>query len=320
MKYLVTGGAGFIGSEAVRQLVKSGHEVCVIDSLTYAGNLFSLESVIDKIKFYEISINNSELLFEKIGNEKFDGILNFAAETHVDNSIISPTEFIQTNILGTFHLLNLARKMKCLMLQISTDEIYGSTTTGSFKEQDSQNPSSPYSGSKAAAEMLVMSYFKTYSVKTLIVRCSNNYGPFQHPEKLIPSFISKAQRNEKLPVYGTGLNIREWIHVTDCVRAILMVLEHGQFGEIYNISSGEFKTNLEITLSLLKLLNKSESLIEYVEDRVGHDYRYAVDSSKIRTELKWLPEIQFSQGLESTVDWYIKNTHHSNKKKRFHVV
>jgi len=321
MKYLVVGGAGFIGSEAVRQLVELGHDVHVIDSLTYAGNLLSLESVKTNIKFYQVDISENSALENIFSTENFDGILNFAAETHVDNSILSPTEFIQTNIIGTFNLLSIARKLQCRILQISTDEVYGSIDSGTFDEHDLLNPSSPYSGSKAAAEMLVMSYFKTYKVKTLIVRCSNNYGPFQHPEKLIPSFISKAYFNKKLPLYGTGSNIREWIHVVDCVKAIILVLQKGELGNVYNVSSGEFKSNLEITFEILKILNKSKNLIEYVEDRLGHDFRYAVNSSKLRTQLQWKPEINFSNGLESTVDWYIKNQNFIDKSKRFsHVL
>ena len=317
MKYLVAGGAGFIGSEAVRQLVELGHDVHVLDSLTYAGNMLSLESVINHVKFYQADINKNNQLIDIVGDEKFDGILNFAAETHVDNSIISPTQFIQTNVLGTFNLLSLAHKLQCRMLQISTDEVYGSIDFGTFNEQDLLNPSSPYSGSKAAAEMLVMSFFKTYKTKTLIVRCSNNYGPFQHPEKLIPSFISKAFNKKKLPLYGDGSNIREWIHVTDCVGAIVLVLKEGELGNIYNVSSGEFKSNLEITLEILKIMNKSKNLIEYVEDRVGHDYRYALSTLKIRSHLGWEPQINFSTGLESTIDWYRNNQQFVESSKRF---
>jgi len=317
MKYLVAGGAGFIGSEAVRQLVELGHDVHVFDSLTYAGSMLSLESVINDIKFYQVDINNNNLLIDTVGDENFDGILNFAAETHVDNSIISPTEFIHTNILGTFNLLSLADKMKCRMLQISTDEVYGSIDSGTFNEKDLLNPSSPYSGSKAAAEMLVMSYFKTYKTKTLIVRCSNNYGPFQHPEKLIPSFISKAFNDKKLPLYGNGSNIREWIYVADCVRAIILVLKEGELGNIYNVSSGEFKSNLEITLEILKIMNKSKNLIEYVEDRIGHDYRYALSTLKLRTQLKWEPQINFSTGLKITINWYTNNQKFVDGSKRF---
>jgi dTDP-glucose 4,6-dehydratase len=307
LRILVTGGAGFIGSEMTRQLVKSGHRVTVIDSLTYAGNIKSLDSVRNQIDFRRIDIRDAEKLTQEFKDGNFDSVVNFAAETHVDNSISNPEIFLETNILGTFNLLELARKHQFRFLQVSTDEVYGSIRTGEFTEDDKLDPSSPYSASKAAAELLMQAYIKTYSIHALGVRCSNNYGYFQHFEKLIPAFISKIKNGQKVPVYGDGNNVREWIHVSDSVSGIIKVLETGLRNEFYNISSGEFFNNLDVTRKILMYFGLGDEQIEFVEDRLGHDYRYALDSSKIQRELSWNCRIPFDQGLRLTIEWYLNN-------------
>lgn len=307
MKVAITGGAGFIGSEMVRSLIRLGIKVHVIDSLTYAGNLESIREFKDHIVFHETDIRDKDSLSIIFIENEFDTVVNFAAETHVDNSINSPEIFLETNILGVFNLLELARKYGFRFLQVSTDEVYGSIQKGEFSEDDKLNPSSPYSASKASAELLIQSYIKTFSVNALGVRCSNNYGQYQHYEKLIPSFISKIKRGYNLPVYGDGSNIREWIHVSDSVSGIIQVLEKGRIGEFYNVSSGEFKTNLEVTKSILEYFNAGIDRIDFVVDRLGHDFRYAINSSKIRSELGWYPKVKFEQGLKETIEWYLDN-------------
>jgi dTDP-glucose 4,6-dehydratase len=307
MEIAVTGGAGFIGSEMCFQLVSLGHHVYVVDSLTYAGRKESLNSIMSRVAFSEIDIRNHELLEIFFSENKFDIVVNFAAETHVDNSIENPRIFLESNILGTFNLLEQARKHGFRFLQISTDEVYGSIREGEFFESDKLEPSSPYSASKASAEMIVNSYVKTYGVEALGVRCSNNYGPRQNLEKLIPAFIGKLTRGEKLPVYGNGLNVREWIHVSDSVSGVIKVMLEGKIGEYYNVSSGDFYSNLEVTKQLLSYFEKDDTFIEFVEDRKGHDFRYAINSEKIRSELGWFPKVMFSTGLTSTIEWYLQN-------------
>jgi dTDP-glucose 4,6-dehydratase len=315
VKIAVTGGAGFIGSEMVRQLVGLGHDVTVIDSLTYAGRMSSLETVQKEIKFLRIDIRSKFDLEEVFANNDFEMVVNFAAETHVDNSIREPEIFLETNILGTFNFLELARKFRFRFLQISTDEVYGSIHEGFFNEDDKLDPSSPYSASKASAELLMQAYVKTYSIPALGVRCSNNYGHFQHYEKLIPAFISKISKGEKVPLYGDGKNVREWIHVADSVSGIIKVLESGKEGEFYNISSGEFQENLYVTGKILEYFGYGEEKIDFVEDRLGHDFRYAIDSSKIKNELGWKPQIAFDEGLKLTIDWYIQNPSYLQKSR-----
>ena len=315
MNIVVTGGAGFIGSEMVRQLASTPNRIIVIDSLTYAGNKNSLSSVIEKIQFEKIDIRDKKAVKEYFASSKVDSVINFAAETHVDNSIAAPEIFLETNILGTFNLLEAAREHKFRFLQVSTDEVYGSILQGEYREDDKLDPSSPYSASKASAELLVQSYVKTYSVEALGVRCSNNYGFYQNREKLIPAFIEKLSTGKKVPVYGTGNNVREWIHVSDSVAGIKKVLDKGKVGEFYNISSQDFRTNLEVTRKIIHFLKKDESSIEYVEDRWGHDFRYAIDSSKIRDELGWHPLIDFESGLNQTIKWYLDNQEYLHEKK-----
>ena len=316
MKIVVTGGAGFIGSEMVRQLSQSEDQLVVIDSLTYAGNLDSISPVLDKVGFEKIDIRDNSAIKDYFANSSVDCVVNFAAETHVDNSIASPEIFLETNILGTFNLLEAARKYKFRFLQVSTDEVYGSIREGEFKESDKLDPSSPYSASKASAELLLQAYVTTYSVEALGVRCSNNYGYYQNREKLIPAFIDRMIRGEKLPVYGTGKNVREWIHVSDSVAGIIKVLNAGKVGEFYNISSQDFQENIEVTRKIIEFFNGDESCIEYVEDRLGHDFRYAIDSSKIRAELGWVPLIRFEEGLAETIQWYLDNPDFLHEKKQ----
>jgi dTDP-glucose 4,6-dehydratase len=307
LRICITGGAGFIGSEMSRQLAKDGHQIYVIDSLTYAGNLKSLFSIEDNIHFSKIDIRDNSEIMDYFSEVKVDSVVNFAAETHVDNSIISPEIFLETNILGTFNLLEAAKRHKFRFLQVSTDEVYGSIYEGEFKEEAKLDPSSPYSASKASAEMLMQAYIKTYSIEALGVRCSNNYGHFQNREKLIPAFIGKMVAGKRLPVYGAGDNVREWIHVSDSVAGISKVLEDGNVGEFYNISSGDFRSNIIVTQAIIEYFGKGSECIEYVEDRLGHDFRYAIDSSKIRQQLNWEPKVTFEDGLEATIEWYLNN-------------
>jgi len=316
MRVLVTGGAGFIGSEMCFQLISLNHDVHVIDALTYAGRKESLASILGDIRFTLMDIRDSHQLDRFFENNDFDVVINFAAETHVDNSIDSPRIFLESNIFGTFNLLEQARRHGFRFLQISTDEVYGSIREGEFSESDKLEPSSPYSASKASAEMIINSYIKTYDVKALGVRCSNNYGPRQNSEKLIPAFIRKLTRGEKVPVYGSGLNVREWIHVSDSVSGILRVMLEGKIGDYYNISSGDFNSNLEVTQRLLSYFDKDDSFIEFVEDRKGHDFRYAINSQKIRSELGWVPKVKFSAGLNSTIEWYLQNPSYLNVEKK----
>jgi len=310
MKILITGGAGFIGSEFVTQISEQNNtEITVVDSLTYAGSMENLATVSNNIDFHELDIRNKSGLQKVFKDNQFDWVVNFAAESHVDNSISSASIFLETNIYGTLNLLELSRDYGVeKFLQVSTDEVYGSLMEGFAKEEDRFKTSSPYSASKASAEHFVQAFQETFKLPTLIVRCSNNYGPRQYPEKLIPFFIKKLIANEPVPVYGNGKNIREWMHVSDCARGILQVLQRGILGEAYNISSGEFKENKEIAYTLVDILGKDPKLVEFVSDRKGHDFRYAIDSSKIRDYLGWRPEINLETGLASTVEWYVSNS------------
>lgn len=315
---LVTGGAGFIGSNFIKMMIDDFDEYFIInlDSLTYAGNLENLKNIDkNKYKFYHGSINDSALV-ETIFNEfRIDKIINFAAESHVDRSIKNPNIFVETNVLGTANLLNIARKYidnGIKFVQVSTDEVYGSLPEDKpeekFTEQTPLNPHSPYSASKAAADLLVQSYHDTYGLDTAITRCSNNYGPYQFPEKLIPLMINNAINDKSLPVYGDGKNIRDWLHVSDHCLAVKIVAEQSKAGEVYNIGGNNEMKNIDIVKLIISALNKSESLIKYVPDRLGHDRRYAIDSSKIQNELNWQPKVSFEQGINDTIKWYLNNS------------
>ena len=313
MKLLVTGGAGFIGSSFVRFVIRTRQDIDIVnfDLLTYAGNLRNLEEVATnpRYQFVQGDIAERTQIQSVFQKHRFDGIVNFAAETHVDRSILDSAPFVRTNIEGTRCLLEEARQHKIAkFVQISTDEVYGSLgSSGSFREETPLDPTSPYAASKAAADLLVLAYVKTHRVPALITRCSNNYGPYQFPEKLIPVLITNAMENRPLPIYGDGLNVREWIFADEHSRALLLALEHGTPGEIYNVGSGEGKTNLEVVREILRLMEKPESLIQFVPDRPGHDRRYSLDCSKIRREWNWSSEVGFSIGLAATIEWYRKH-------------
>lgn len=309
MKLLITGGAGFIGSNFIRSILKRypEYEIVNLDKLTYAGNLNNLKDV-EKNKNY--SFIKGDICDKKtVGNAVKDSdiIVNFAAETHVDRSIIDAGDFVTTDVLGTYRLLEAARKYDIeKYVQISTDEVYGSIEKGSFRENDRLEPSSPYSASKAGGDMLVHSYYVTHRLPAVITRSSNNFGPYQYPEKLIPLFITNALRNKKLPLYGDGRNVRDWLYVLDNCNAIDLVMHEGIDGHIYNIGSGNEITNIEITRLILKELKKPESLVEFVPDRKGHDRRYSLDASKIQKH-GWKPKYDFETALKETVKWYIGN-------------
>jgi dTDP-glucose 4,6-dehydratase len=308
-RILVTGGCGFIGSNFVRHMLgRYPYRIVNLDRLTYAGNLENLKDLEDddRYTFVKGDIADGEDL-EKVFSREIDGIINFAAESHVDRSIMDPDAFIRTNITGTFRLLEEARKRKVRrFLQISTDEVYGSLgKEGKFTESTPLSPNSPYSASKTSADLLAMAYFKTFNLPVVITRCSNNYGPYQFPEKLIPLIITNAMADMDLPVYGDGLNVRDWIHVNDHCEAIDAVYHKGVPGNVYNIGGESERTNMEIVTLILKILGKPESLIKYVKDRPGHDRRYAIDSTKIKTELGVTPKTLFSEGMEQTVRWYL---------------
>lgn len=307
MRILVTGGLGFIGTNYVIGMIKKGvapEKITVLDALKFGSNKNNLSGKNCDIIIGDIS--NVKLMKKIIPD--FDIIINFAAETHVDRSIANPQPFIESNILGTFGILEAMRESKsdATLVHISTDEVYGDIEKGSFTEESRLRPSSPYSATKASSDMLVMSYARTYNINAMITRCTNNYGPYQFPEKLIPKTIIRASKGNKIPIYGKGTNIRDWIFVEDHCNAIDAVLEKGERGEIYNISSGIEKTNLEIVKEILKLMNKSQDIIEFVQDRPGHDIRYSLDSTKIRN-LGWKPKYSIKEGLEETVGWYLQN-------------
>ena len=314
-KMLITGGAGFIGSNFIHYILSkyNDYQVINLDKLTYAANLDNLKDIEDNknYRFIHGDIADQEFIFKLFENEKFDIVINFAAESHVDNSILNPQIFTITNILGTQVLLDACRKYNIKRFhQVSTDEVYGELPLDDnsilFTEKTPLNPSSPYSASKASADMLVKSYYRTYSLPITISRCSNNYGPYQHLEKLIPLMISKAINNDNLPVYGNGLNVRDWLHVYDHCTAIDLIIHEGKIGEIYNIGGNNEKSNIDVVKIILKELGKSEKLIKYVNDRPGHDLRYAIDSTKIKTSLNWKPVYSFEKGIQDTIKWYTK--------------
>ena len=313
---LVTGAAGFIGANFAEYFVNKHPEynVIVLDKLTYAGNMDNLKKVQDKIKFEKGDICDFEFVTSLFEKYNIDGVIHFAAESHVDNSIKNPFIFTQTNVMGTHTLLEAAKRAwgevsENKFLHVSTDEVYGALgEEGYFTEKSPIKPSSPYSSSKASSDLIAFAYCETYKMNVNVTNCSNNYGPYQHNEKLIPHMIKLAMNNEKLPVYGTGKNVRDWLYVEDHCEAIDLVFHNGKKGERYNIGGHNEKRNIEIVKLILKQLGKSEDLIEYVEDRKGHDYRYAIDPTKIKNELGWEPKTKFEDGIVKTIDWYVNNT------------
>lgn len=310
-KILVTGGAGFIGSCFVRHILQKypDYKVINIDALTYAGNIENLDDIKDNSNYTFVHGNICDKNLVADLMTEVDTVVNFAAESHVDRSITGPEIFIDTNVKGTLNLLQNAKEKGIdRFLQVSTDEVYGSLgKTGYFYETTPLAPNSPYSASKASADMLVRAYHETYGMPTLNTRCSNNYGPYQYPEKLIPFFISLLLKGEKVPVYGDGLNVRDWLYVYDHCEAIDTVLHKGKIGEVYNIGGHNEKTNMEITRLILEAMGKDESSIKYVADRLGHDRRYAISNDKITSELGWKPSLTFEQGIKITIDWYLNN-------------
>jgi dTDP-glucose 4,6-dehydratase len=309
MRLLVTGGSGFIGTNFVRDQLARHPERSVVnlDALTYAGNPANLADLAadPRYVFVRGDIRDAALVGELMG--EVDAVVHFAAESHVDRSITDPGAFVSTNVQGTFTLLEAARRDGVdRFLHVSTDEVYGSIAEGAFRETDPLRPSSPYSASKAGSDLLALAYHMTHGLPVVVTRCSNNYGPYQFPEKLIPLFVTNLLEGRKVPVYGSGTNVREWIYVLDHCRAIDFVLDRGAPGEVYNIGSGVEKTNLEITDALLRLLGRDESAVEHVDDRKGHDFRYAIDCSKLRA-LGWTPAFGFEEALAETVDWYRAN-------------
>lgn len=330
MKILVTGGAGFIGSAVIRHLItETSHSVVNVDCLTYAGNLETLEAVADDSRYFfeQIEIGNVPAVGDVVERHQPDAVMHLAAESHVDRSIDGPAAFVQTNIVGTYALLEVSRrywtnlpgkrKAAFRFHHVSTDEVYGSLgDTGYFTEETPYDPSSPYSASKAASDHLARAWQRTYGLPVLVTNCSNNYGPYQYPEKLIPLMIQNALAGRPLPVYGRGENIRDWLYVDDHARALLAVLERGRVGETYNIGGDSERQNIDVVRTLCRLLDEAapdsphaphDSLVTYVTDRPGHDHRYAIDAGKIRRELGWSPQETFESGLRRTVEWYLSN-------------
>ena len=316
MKILVTGGAGFIGGNFIHYMVNKYPEDSFVnlDLLTYCGNLETLRPVenMPNYKFVRGDIADRPFIFELFRQEKFDVVINFAAESHVDRSIENPAIFVQTNVLGTTTLLDACKEFGIKRYhQVSTDEVYGDLPLDRpdlfFTEDTPLHTSSPYSSSKASADLFVMAYYRTFGLPVTVSRCSNNYGPYQFPEKLIPLMISRALADEKLPVYGEGLNVRDWLHVYDHCVAIDLIVRNGKVGEVYNIGGHNERTNMEVVKTILSALNKPESLIEHVEDRKGHDRRYAIDPAKLERELSWKPVYTFDTGIPQTIEWYLSN-------------
>lgn len=311
MRLLVTGGAGFIGSCFIRHMLKKhpDYKIINLDALTYAGNIENLDDIKNNpnYKFVHGNICDKKLVRELIS--EVDCVVNFAAESHVDRSITGPEIFIETNVQGTLNLLQASKEIGIdRFLQVSTDEVYGTLgKTGYFYETTPIAPNSPYSASKASADLLVRAFWETYKLPVLNTRCSNNYGPYQYPEKLIPFFISQLLKGEKVPVYGDGLNVRDWLYVYDHCEAIDTVLHRGRLGEVYNIGGHNEKTNLEITHLILDAMGKDENSIKYVQDRLGHDRRYAISNDKITSELGWKPSLTFEEGIKITINWYLNN-------------
>ncbi|MEI8011425.1 MAG: dTDP-glucose 4,6-dehydratase [Candidatus Omnitrophota bacterium] len=317
-KVIVTGGAGFIGSEFVRQAVQKKYTIDVIDSISYAGDKARLKAAGQQIRFHKINITHAAAVHAAFNAIRPDIVVHFAAETHVDRSILDGQVFLKTNILGTQILLEAARVHGIKkFVHISTDEVYGDVVKGSSVETSAFLPNSPYSVSKASADQLVSAYARTYQLPVNIIRASNNYGPWQYPEKLVPVVIYKALNNEKVPVYAKGLNIREWLFVGDCCRGVMAVMEKGRQGEAYNISSGMHRRNIDVVKAILKTLKRPEGLIEFVADRPGHDFRYSISCAKARRELGYKPEYDFERGLAETVAWYVDNRRWLDQKVKY---
>ena len=311
MRLLVTGGLGFIGSNFIRQMLEGHpeHSIVNLDKVTYAGNPENLRDIAGdpRYTFIRGDICDQDLVGSVFREHQIDAVVHFAAESHVDRSIEDASVFVRTNVLGTHVLLEEALNHGVeRFVHVSTDEVYGSIRSGSFREIDNLNPSSPYSASKAASDLLARSYYITHDLPVIVTRCTNNFGPYQYPEKLIPLFVTNLLDGKKVPVYGTGKNVRDWIYVLDHCRALDFVLRHGEPGEIYNIGGDNEKSNLEITEGILRVLGKDGSMIEYVRDRPGHDWRYSLDSSKLRS-MGWKPEFDFEAALQATVEWYVEN-------------
>ena len=314
--FLITGGAGFIGGNFLHIMTEKHPEdryVC-LDALTYAGNMETLEPIMDRknFRFVRGDIRDRELVYKLFKEEHFDYVINFAAESHVDRSIVNPAIFLETNIIGTSILMDACRKYGIKRFhQVSTDEVYGDLPLDRpdlfFTEETPLHTSSPYSSSKASADLLVLAYHRTFGLPVTISRCSNNYGPYQFPEKLIPLMIQKAKAGEKLPVYGDGLNVRDWLYVGDHCEGIDLIVRNGKDGEVYNIGGHNERTNLQVVKTILKALGKDESLINYIKDRPGHDRRYAIDPKKIETELGWKPTYNFDTGIQKTIEWNLEN-------------
>ncbi len=308
MRILITGGAGFIGSNFVHFMLRkyTDCEIVVLDKLTYAGRKENLQDVGDKITFIKGDIAKKEDVENAV--KDCNCIINFAAETHVDRSILNAGTFVLTDVYGIYNLLEAARKSNVAKFeQISTDEVYGQIQKGSFKEEDALEPHNPYAASKASAELLCKAYFETYGLPVFITRGTNNYGPYQYPEKFIPKTITYALLNKPIPIYGTGENVRDWLYVEDHCRAIDLVLQKGKKGEIYNIASKEEMKNVQVAKTILKLMGKSENLIEFVKDRPGHDLRYSLDTTKIERHVSWKTNVKFDEGIRRTIDWYVRN-------------
>lgn len=317
MKILVTGGAGFIGCNFVYYMLDkySDYKIVCLDALTYAGNLRSLDKATENLnfKFIKGSIADKELVNRIFEEEKFDIVVNFAAESHVDRSIENPFIFLETNVMGTACLLDASKKYGVKRFhQVSTDEVYGDLPLDRpdlfFTEDLPLTASSPYSASKASADLLTLAFHRTYGLPVTVSRCSNNYGPYQFPEKLIPLMIVRAQENQSLPVYGQGLNVRDWLYVDDHCKAIDMIIHNGKVGEVYNVGGHNERRNIDVVKTILSQLGKSDELITYVKDRAGHDLRYAIDPTKISDELGWFPETAFDDGMKKTIQWYLDNT------------
>ena len=309
MRILITGGLGFIGSNFIRYLLTKNEDITIInlDKLSVGSNPANLKDIeMDKrYTFVKGDIADKQLV-EKL-TSKVDVVVNIAAETHVDRSIVNPWPFIQSNTVGAITLFETIKKDEKRIVQVSTDEVYGDILKDSFREKDALEPSSPYSASKAAADLFALAYHRTHGLNVVIARCTNNYGPYQFPEKFIPKTIIRASLNLPIPIYGEGVNIRDWIYVTDFCEALNLLLEKGNTGEIYNISAGNELKNIDVAKNILKIMGKSENLITFVEDRPGHDVRYSLDASKVQREIGWNPKYNFTEALKQTVDWYVNN-------------